>query len=70
MPEHTVFINRKQLAEMFGVTTNTIKNWSKKGKFPQPVYTVEKTYLYQVSDIEKWVKRQLDAKSILSCEEP
>ena len=63
MPDHTLLINRKQLVKCLVLRRIRLKT-GRKGKFPQPVYTVEKTYLYQVSDIENWVKRQIDAKSI------
>lgn len=48
---------REELAKMFKCTPNTISDWVKHEKFPEPIKTIDHTHVWLRSEIEDYILR-------------
>jgi len=51
------FISRKDVLELFGISTWTLRRWEKQG-FPKPISVSKVVRMYVKSDVDKWIKEQ------------
>ena len=51
-----LYITRTQLAEELGVSTATIRNWSKQRGFPDPLPKSGKVPIYKTSELISWLE--------------
>ena len=51
-----LYITRTQLAEELGVSIATIRNWSRKHGFPNPLPKSGKVPIYRVSELVSWLE--------------
>ena len=54
----TLYITRTQLAEELGVSTATIRNWSRKANFPKPIKNSGKIPIYKTLEINSWLTQE------------
>jgi predicted DNA-binding transcriptional regulator AlpA len=52
----------RQVAERFEVTTQTIRNWIKAGKFPRPYQPGGRNMYWSAADIERALLREAGGK--------
>ena len=57
------FLRFKQTCERVGLSRATVYRWQEAGKFPQSVCLGEKRVAFRESEIEAWMKTQIDARS-------
>jgi predicted DNA-binding transcriptional regulator AlpA len=50
-----MMLSSNDLAVAFGVTKETIRNWSKSGKFPKPFLYHKNSYRWRMKDIANWL---------------
>jgi len=50
-----MFLAAKKVAERYGVTRQTIRNWVKAGSFPKPI-RMNGAVRWDILDLEKWEK--------------
>jgi excisionase family DNA binding protein len=43
------------IAQLFGVTEHTVREWRKKGEGPPWIRTPSNTYRYKRTDLEQWL---------------
>lgn len=53
--KNKIYINGKEILDIFGVTSETINAWINKKKFPKPLTPSKKTRLWKWSDINEWL---------------
>ena len=53
------FINEVQLAEYFGVAPCTLLRWRKAGTAPPHIRPNERSVLYRISELERWIADRL-----------
>jgi hypothetical protein len=49
-------IPHAMVAEKFGITTTTLRNWVASGEFPEPHSTLAQTWLYRVDFIRAFLE--------------
>lgn len=49
-------LSRKQVATMFGTCPSTIDNWTKRGRFPQPIKCGPNLLRWTLQDISHWLE--------------
>ncbi len=47
------YLNIKQAAEILGVSTLTLRNWDKNGKFPATRHPINNYRVYKIDDLKK-----------------
>ncbi|MEK9182234.1 MAG: helix-turn-helix domain-containing protein [Patescibacteria group bacterium] len=47
------YLNIKQAAEILGVSTLTLRNWDKNGKFPAIRHPINNYRVYKIDDLKK-----------------
>ncbi len=50
----TLYLSVEQVADRFGVSTDSVWRWKRAGNFPQAVKLSGRTTRWRLSDIEAW----------------
>ena len=53
--KNKIYINGKEILDIFGVTSETINAWINKKDFPKPILLTNKSRLWKWSDIDEWL---------------
>lgn len=51
-------LDRRQLAEWFGVDVDTVKGWDERGRGPRRCVLGHRTIRYRRSDVEAWLEER------------
>ena len=54
-------VKKKDIAEKYGVTTQTVQQWITAKKYPCPVYRIgPKTFRFDERLVEKWIEERME----------
>jgi predicted DNA-binding transcriptional regulator AlpA len=54
-------INQREIARIYGVTTQQVLRWVQTGEFPLPLKVAGVTRIFRRTDVERWFRLKLDA---------
>lgn len=60
----TQLIRLPQIIAMTGMSKPTIYHWMRNGKFPKNIRLGERSVVWLLSDVEKWIESKINAQQL------